>query len=114
MKSQEEEETLIQLSEQPELSDAITLTQSFLFLVRKRLPQHLDNWLDLAKNSSFKPFQTFAKGLSDDYEAVKAGLTLEVSNGPVEGFNNKLKMIKRQMYGRAGLDLLNKRLVLAS
>lgn len=112
--TEEEEDTLVLLSGQPELSDAITLTQSFLFLVRKRLPQHLDNWLELAKNSSFKPFQTFAKGLSDDYEAVKAGLTLEVSNGPVEGFNNKLKMIKRQMYGRAGLDLLNKRLVLAS
>ena len=110
----EEEETVTQLSGQPELSDAITLTQSFLLLVRKRLPQHLDNWLDLAKDSTLKPFQKFAKGLIDDYAAVKAGLTLEVSNGPVEGLNNKLKMLKRQMYGRAGLDLLNKRLTLSS
>ena len=109
----DEEEALIQLGGQAELSDAITLTQSFLLLVRKRLPQHLDNWLELAKNSLLKPFQSFAKGLIDDYEAVRAGLTLEVSNGPVEGFNNKLKMLKRQMYGRAGLDLLNKRMVLA-
>ena len=111
--TEEEEETLTQLSGQPALSEAITLTQSFLLLVRKRLPQYLDNWLELAKSSSLKPFQSFAKGLIDDYAAVKAGLTLEVSNGPVEGLNNKLKMLKRQMYGRAGLDLLNKRLVLA-
>lgn len=110
----EEEEALILLCGQPELSDAITLTQSFLLLARKRLPQHLDDWLELAKNSSLMPFQSFAKGLIDDYAAVKAGLTLEVSNGPVEGLNNKLKMLKRQMYGRAGLDLLNKRMVLTS
>lgn len=108
----EEEDTLTQLSSHPELSDAIALTQSFLLLVRKRLPQHLDPWLERAKNSSFKVFQNFAKGLIEDYAAVKAGLTLEVSNGQVEGQNNKLKMLKRQMFGRAGLDLLSKRMVL--
>jgi transposase len=57
-------------------------------------------------------FQSFAKGIKEDYDAVKNGLTLEVSNGPVEGQNNRLKMLKRQMYGRAGLDLLEKRLIL--
>lgn len=66
------------------------------------------------KDSSLKPFWSFAKGLIDDYVAVKAGLILKISNGPVEGFNNKLKMLKRQTYGRAGLDLLNKRWVLAN
>ena len=111
----EEDETILeQLSSQPELSKAIDLAQSFLFIVRKRLPQHLDLWLDRAKNSALRPFKSFAKGLLDDYEAVKAALTLEVSNGQVEGQNNRLKMVKRQMYGRAGLDLLNKRLVLMS
>ncbi|MGR3280031.1 ISL3 family transposase, partial [Acaryochloris marina NIES-2412] len=112
--TEEDEEILEQLSRQPELSKAIDLTQSFLFIVRKRLPQHLDLWLERAKNSALIPFQRFAKGLLDDYEAVKAALTLEVSNGQVEGQNNRLKMVKRQMYGRAGLDLLNKRLVLTS
>ena len=48
------------------------------------------------------------------YVAVKASMSLEVSNGPVEGLNNKLKMLKRQMYGRAGLDLLAKRFIMAA
>lgn len=110
----EEEQKLEQLEQQPELSVAIALTQSFLLLVRKRLPQHLDDWLQRAKESSLKPLQSFARGVVDDYEAVKAALTLEISNGPVEGQNNRLKMLKRQMYGRAGLDLLNIRLVLGN
>jgi len=50
-------------------------------------------------------------GLLDDYAAVKASMSTEWSNGPVEGLNNKLKMLKRQMYGRASLDLLQKRLI---
>jgi hypothetical protein len=53
--------------------------------------------------------QRFAKGLSDDYDAVKAGLTLPWSNGPVEGQITRLKLLKRQMFGRASLDLLQRR-----
>jgi transposase len=48
------------------------------------------------------------------YDAVRAALTLDVSNGPVEGLNNRLKMLKRQMYGRAGLDLLTHRFLLCA
>ena len=62
---------------------------------------------------SIKAFQTFANGLTEDYDAVKAGVTLEVSNGQVEGQNNRLKMLKRQMFGRAGIDLLAKRFILS-
>ena len=67
----------------------------------------------VAFKSPLKPFVTFAEGLRDDYAAVKASMTLNVSNGPVEGLNNRLKMLKRQMYGRAGLELLSKRFILA-
>jgi transposase len=112
--STEEAQTLEQLCQQPELTDAIALAQGFIELVRQRLPEDLDSWLEKATNSSLKAFQTFAKGLKEDYDAVKAGLTLEVSNGPVEGLNNRLKMLKRQMFGRAGLDLLAKRFILTS
>lgn len=108
----EEKQLLERLCQQPELSEAISLAQGFIELVRERLPENLDDWLEKAKNSSVKAFQSFSKGLSDDYDAVKAGVTLDVSNGPVEGQNNRLKMIKRQMFGRAGLDLLAKRLIL--
>lgn len=110
-----EEETLLErLAQQPELAGGITLAQGFLDLVRQRLPDQLDSWLETAKNSSIKAFQSFAKGLQEDYDAVKNGLTLDISNGPVEGQNNRLKMLKRQMFGRAGLDLLAKRLILTS
>jgi len=105
---------LEQLSQQPELTEAIQLSQGFLKLVRERLPEQLDGWLEQAKNSTLKAFQRFAKGLNDDYDAVKAGVTLDVSNGQVEGQNNRLKMLKRQMFGRAGLALLEKRLILNS
>ena len=110
----EEEKLLERLAQQPELSGVLTLAQGFIDLVRQRLPDQLDRWLETAMNVSFKAFQSFAKGLKDDYDAVRAGLTLEVSNGPVEGQNNRLKMLKRQMFGRAGLELLAKRLILTS
>jgi len=64
--------------------------------------------------SSLVPFQRFALSLQQDYDAIKAGLTLPFSNGPVEGHINRLKTLKRQMYGRAGLDLLARRFLLSS
>ncbi|MBF2090854.1 MAG: transposase [Synechococcales cyanobacterium K44_A2020_017] len=112
--STEEEQILEHLCQQPELTDAITLAQGFIALVRQRLPEELDDWLEQAVSVSIKAFQTFAKRLKEDYDAVKAGLTLEVSNEPVEGLNNRLKMLKRQMFGRAGLDLLARRFILTS
>jgi transposase len=57
--------------------------------------------------------QRFAHGLRDDYAAVKAGVTVPWSNGPVEGHINRLKMLKRQMFGRARLDLLGHRFLRA-
>jgi transposase len=58
--------------------------------------------------------QRFAVGLRADYEAVKAGLRLPWSNGPVEGHINRLKMLKRSMFGRAKLDLLSRRFLRAA
>lgn len=110
--TEEDKKLLERLTKQPELFEGITIAQAFIDLVRQRLPDGLDAWLKTALNSSVKALRSFAKGLEEDYDAVKAGLTLEVSNGPVEGQNNRLKMLKRQMFGRAGLDLLAKRLIL--
>lgn len=110
----EEGQLLERIAAQPELLGVCTLARGFIDLMRQRLPEQLDSWLETAKNIPVSAFQSFAKGLKEDYEAVKAGLTLEVSNGSVEGQNNRLKMLKRQMFGRAGLDLLAKRLILTS
>ena len=59
-------------------------------------------------------WRRFAKGLRDDFDAVKAGVTLPWSSGPVEGQITRLKLLKRQMFGRASLSLLERRFVLAS
>lgn len=82
-------------------------------LLRQRNAEGFEAWLMKALKSTLKPFQAFAAGLFEDYAAVRASMMLEVSNGMVEGFNNRLKMVKRQMYGRAGSDLLSKRFILA-
>ena len=57
---------------------------------------------------------SFARGLEQDLDAVTSGLTLPWSSGPVEGRVNHIKMIKRQMFGRAGLPLLRKRVLLTA
>jgi transposase len=59
------------------------------------------------------PLHSFVNGVRSDQLAVTAGLTLPFSSGAVEGQVNSIKMLKRQMFGRAGLDLLRKRVVLA-
>jgi transposase len=53
-------------------------------------------------------------GLRSDYDTVRAALSMDVSNGPVKGLNNRLKMLKRQMYGRAGIDSLTHRFLLSA
>jgi transposase len=112
---QDEAAQLAQLQGQhPEVAAAIALAQDFARLVRERQPDQLDPWLARAAESPLAPLQRFAKGLCDDYDAVKAGVTLPWSTGPVEGHINRLKMLKRQMFGRAKLDLLQRRFLLAA
>lgn len=113
--SPEDEHLLSRLIEQnPELTPAIEFAQAFAQLVRQRQPKQLDVWLQQAEQIEIEPFRRFAKSLREDYAAVKAGVTLAVSNGQVEGQVNRLKLLKRQMYGRAGIELLSRRLLLAS
>ena len=81
--------------------------------LREQHSQGFYHWLMKAIGSFLKPFQSFANGLLEDYAAVKVSMMTTISDGPVEGLNNRLKMLKRQMYGRAGLELLNKRFILA-
>jgi transposase len=95
-----------------EIAGAIALAQDFCALMRARQPDDLDTWLERAMASPVAPLQRFATGLCADYDAVKAGITLEWSNGPVEGQINRLKMLKRSMFGRANLDLLSRRFLL--
>jgi transposase len=98
----------------PELDEAVALAEAFTGLIRDHAPERLDLWLQRAGNSMVRQLQSFAKHLSADYDAVRAAVELAWSNGQVEGQINRLKTIKRQMYGRASLDLLSQRFLLAA
>ena len=91
------------------LADARRLTQEFAQMTRNLEGENLDGWLEEAEVSKAPAMRRFAAGLRKDLGAVRAGLTEEWSNGPVEGFVHKLKLLKRQGYGRAGFELLRAR-----
>lgn len=97
----------------PDLKQITDLAQKFTYLLRTRQAALFDPWLDLTISCQFPNLKSFAIGLRQDYEAVKAALSLPWSNGQVEGQVNRLKFIKRQMYGRANFDLLRLRVLLA-
>jgi transposase len=104
------EQHLAQLTlQQAELAEAVALARDFTDLLRTRQPDRLDSWLERARTSAVSAMRRFAHGLHDDYAAIKAGVTVLWSNGPVEGHINRLKMLKRHMFGRAHLDLLGHR-----
>ena len=71
----------------------------------------LDSWLDSYGKSPIKELRSFAYGIRMDLKAVRNAITLDTSNGIVEGFVNKLKAVKRVMFGRASLDLLKRKMV---
>jgi transposase len=79
--------------------------------VQERQEQQFGLCLKQAFSSGLAEFVSFANGISEDLQAVKAALTTEWSQGQVEGEVNRLKLIKRQMYGRANLDLLRARVL---
>ena len=109
-----ETQQLAQLHAQSaEIAEAIDLAQDFTHLVRQRQPEHLEPWLERASTSALEAVRRFTSGLRDDYAAVKAGVTLPGSSGPVEGHINRLKRVKRHMFGRAHLDLLSRRFLRA-
>ncbi len=108
----EEQELLTKLRQMnPEVDLAYDLVQQFAQMLRSRRGEHLDAWLAQTESSNLPELQSFAAGIQKDKDAVRAGLTWWISNGMVEGHVNKLKLIKRQGYGKAGFPLLRKRVL---
>jgi hypothetical protein len=97
----------------PAFAEAIALAQGFAQLLRARQPERLEPWLQQAATSSLAALQRLAQSFQRDYAAVKAGVTGPWSTSPVEGYINRLKMLKRHMFGRACLDRLRRRFLLA-
>jgi transposase len=95
----------------PDLTTALDLADEFTALIRKRSTGTLKDWLSRAEVSPCPEVRHFAEGIRRDESAVNAAVTTPWSNGPVEGHVNRLKTIKRQMYGRAGFALLKARVV---
>ena len=86
---------------------------AFADLMTKRHGRQLERWITAADASGLPELRSFITGLRRDQDAVVAGLTLPYSSGVVEGHINRIKMLKRQMYGRASPDLLRRRILLA-
>jgi transposase len=94
-----------------QIQETYELIQEFTIMLRERKGEQLDSWLARIEKQAVTELQSFAQGLRKDYDAVKAGLTLEWSQGPVEGHVHRLKLLKRQAYGRASFQTLRKRVL---
>ncbi|MGW7452998.1 transposase [Streptomyces sp. NPDC054787] len=87
--------------------DALTgHVRSFATMLTERRGERLPDWLDAVRQDNLPSLHTLAAGIDRDRDAVIAGLTLPWSSGVVEGHVNRIKMLKRQMFGRAGFSLL--------
>ena len=99
----------------PDLVRAGEIASEFAGMICKRAPEKaeaaLKAWMETAQDSLLA---SFTRGLQRDSDAVQAALTEPWSTGPVEGHINRLKLVKRQMYGRGKLDLLHRRMVQAA
>jgi Transposase len=97
----------------PELQAASGQVRAFAAMITGLTGENLPQWISDARTAGLPGIAWFAKGLEQDLDAVTNGLTMTWSSGPVEGARNII-MIKRQMFGRAGLPLLRKRVLLTA
>ncbi|HZX21433.1 MAG TPA: ISL3 family transposase [Clostridia bacterium] len=102
---------LSKLIENPELVKIYTIVQDFKKAIKTRDIKLLENWINENLKSATQGFSNFTKRLLDDIEPVRNALLYDWSNGPLEGNINRIKMIKRTMYGRVGFDLLRKKVL---
>lgn len=102
-------ETLLQQS--ATIATMTTAVTTFFALVRERRADDLDAWVAQAKASAIPELAGLGEGIRRDDTAVRAACTSPWSQGQVEGQVNRLKLLKRQMYGRAKLDLLRRRVL---
>jgi transposase len=96
---------------EPEIAQASSLAREFLGLIHRRDVDGFDRWLTRARESHAPEIRRFAGSLTSDLSAVRAAFKSPWSSGQVEGQINRLKFLKRQMYGRAKLDLLRARVL---
>jgi transposase len=96
---------LAHLHTHPMVVEAHELAQTFRRMVRQRQPEHFDAWFERCRQATAVEVQNFAVGMRREEAAIRAALSEPWSTGPVEGQITRLKRIKRQMYGRASLEV---------
>ena len=102
------------LASSPELAAVAAAVRAFAVIMNERRGRKLlEPWMNAALETGEPALRSFVTGLRADQDAVTNGLSLRWSSGAVEGHVNRTKMLKRQMYGRAGPDLLRRRVLLA-
>jgi transposase len=107
-----EQETLQVLRQMhPHMKIVYQLTQGFMSMLHQHQAELLDTWLTAVQGCGIAELERFGRGIEQDKAAVSAALTLPYSNGVVEGHVNRLKFIKRMMYGRAEFPLLRQRVL---
>jgi len=110
----QEQETLSRILKAEPINMTSTLAQQLVTMSKERDAARLGTWLLDCQNSGISDLVTFAQALQKEGSAFQAALTLPYSNGPVEGKINKLKSIKRSMYGRSGFPLLRQKVLKAA
>lgn len=93
----------------PDVAAIYPLVQKFSAMVRRQEAEEFEGWLEASLSCGVKGFETFAIGLRREQRAVESALSLPYSNGQTEGQVNRLKLVKRSMYGRASIELLRRR-----
>jgi len=102
------------LASSPELAAVAASVRDFaVIMTERRGRKRLEPWMNAALATGEPALRTFVTGLRKDQGAVTNGLSLPWSSGAVEGHVNRIKMLKRQMYGRVNPDLLRLRVLLA-
>jgi len=110
----QEKQTLSLIRKTPNVETTYRLAQQLTAMIKEHNSQPLETWLWDCQMSGISDLVTFAQGLEKEGSAFHAALTLPYSNGPVEGKINKLKYIKRSMYGRSGFPLLRQKVLKAA
>jgi transposase len=105
---------LAHLRTDPMLAEAHELAQDFQQMVRQRQPERLDAWFERCREAAASELANFAVGMQREEAPIRAALSEPWSTGPVEGQITRLKSIKRQIYGRASLDVLRIRVLNAA
>ena len=114
-RTDDERNSLEQVKAQdPIIAHIAQLAADFTEMVRNRLSGRLGDWLETVRASGYTSLKSLATGIGQDVFAVRAALELPYSNGQTEGQVTRLKLLKRQMYGRAKLDLLRQRVLYAT